>query len=60
MKKFFTPLVKQLGSIIVLAGVDVLAVAQFTNALQNTHLYVAAGLFVIGILTEVFVNKKVI
>lgn len=60
MKKFLTALVKHLGSIIVLAGVAVLAIAQFSNSLQNTHLFIAGALFIIGILTEVFINKKVI
>lgn len=60
MKKFLVSLVKHLGTIIVLAGVAVLAIAQFNNALQNTHLFIAGALFILGILAEVFVNKKVI
>ena len=60
MKKFFTALVKHLGSIVVLAGVAVLAIAQFSNTLQNTHLFIAGALFIIGIVAEVIINKTVI
>lgn len=60
MKRFFTLLAKNTGSMLVLAGVAVLAIAQFNGALQNTHLFIAAGLFVVGIIAEVLVNKRLI
>lgn len=60
MKRFFTLLAKNTGSILVLAGVAVLAIAQFQGVLQNTHLFIAAGLFIVGIIAEVLVNKRLI
>ncbi|MDD2617951.1 MAG: hypothetical protein PHT87_04050 [Bacteroidales bacterium] len=59
MKKFFTLLLKNLGVIIVLGGTAVLAATQFTGNLSNTWLLVAAGLFVLGMLTQIYVNKRV-
>ncbi len=60
MKRFFTLLLKNTGSMLVLAGVAVLAIAQFQGVLQNTHLFIAGGLFVLGIISEVLVNKRLI
>lgn len=60
MKRFFTLLAKNTGSIIVLAGVAVLAIAQFQGVLQNNHLFIAGALFIVGILAEIIVNKRLI
>ncbi len=59
MKKFFISLLKYTGSILVLAGVAVLAIAQFKGILQNMHLFIAGGLFVLGILAEIIINKRI-
>lgn len=59
MKKFFTLLLKNLGLIIVLAGTVVLAATQFSGKLTNTTLVIAAALFVIGLLAQIIVNKRV-
>ncbi len=57
--KFFKNLLKYLGVILVLCGVAVLAIAQFCGSLVNTHLYIAAALFLIGIIAQIVVNKLV-
>ena len=59
MNKFLLHLLKYLGSIIILAGIAVLAVAQFKGVLVNTHLFIAGGLFIVGVLAEIIVNKRV-
>ena len=50
---------KYLGPIIVLIAIAILAVAQFTAALTNTHLLIALVLFIIGIIVEIIINKKI-
>ena len=60
MKRFLTLLAKNTGSILILAGVAVLAIAQFKNVLQNDHLLIAAILFIVGIIVEVIINKRLI
>jgi membrane protein YdbS with pleckstrin-like domain len=59
MKKILILLLKNLGIIIVLAGTVVLAATQFKGILTNTWLLVAAGLFVLGLITHIFINKRV-
>ena len=57
--KFFKHLLKYLGVILVLCGVAILAIAQFSGSLANGHLYIAAALFLIGIIAQIVVNKVV-
>lgn len=59
MKRFFTLLLKNTGSILVLAGVAVLAYFQFNAILSNIHLFIAGALFVLGILAEIIVNRYI-
>lgn len=59
MKKFLTLLFKYLGSILILCGVALLAIVQFKGILINTHLFIAGGLFIVGILAEIIINKHV-
>ncbi len=55
MKSFL----KYLGPIIVLIGVAILAIAQFSGVLNNTHLLIAILLFIISIVVEIIVNRKI-
>lgn len=52
-------ILKNLGLMIILAGVIVLSIVVFKNTQTNTSLGVSLLLIVVGLLTHIFVGRKV-
>jgi len=49
---------KNLGSILILIGVAILAVYFFTQSNSNTYLISAGVMMIVGFLAHIFLNKK--
>ena len=53
-------LLKYLGSILILVGVVLLAIYNFSSHPTNTYLASAAIIMVIGCVTHVVINKRIV
>ncbi|MDL2244393.1 hypothetical protein LJC54_02680 [Parabacteroides sp. OttesenSCG-928-J18] len=51
-------MIKNLGVIILLIGVAILAIPAITNSMSNTFLVVGLIVIIIGYLGHIFLNKK--
>ena len=52
-------IVKNLGLIVILAGVIVLGVVVFTKVQTNSHLGLSLGLIIGGLIAHIIINKVV-
>ncbi|MCE5331928.1 MAG: hypothetical protein LLF95_07290 [Bacteroidales bacterium] len=52
-------LLKNLGPIMILVGVIILAIYFFTESNSNTYLASAGIIMVVGFFTHIFTNKKI-
>lgn len=52
-------LLKNLGPIMILVGVIILAIYFFTQSSSNTYLASAGIIMVVGFFTHIFTNKKI-
>jgi hypothetical protein len=52
-------IVKNLGLLVILAGVIVLGVVVFTKVQTNSHLGLSLGLVIAGLIAHIIINKLV-
>jgi hypothetical protein len=52
-------LLKYLGVFILLIGVAILAIPNFTGGINNTILLSGLGIIILGYLTHIFLNRRV-